>query len=260
MVESAYGKTHVWISGPESAPPLVLLHGGPSNSLQWKTNIKALSRNYRTFAIDIIIGTGRSINTGSIEKTSELVSWLDQTLAGLGLKDNINMMGLSYGGWIASQYALAGQKRLNKVILIAPAGTVSPLSMKWIKYAVLSLIPHRHFIRNFLYWVLPDFYRKDRSELDRHVEESFLAMRCFKPAHLLNPTVLTEADWKQIKIPLLFLIGENERIYPKKAAQVIKHLHSIAPQIRTKIIPDAGHDLTFVQAALVNKTILEFLK
>ncbi|MCK4941983.1 MAG: alpha/beta hydrolase [Candidatus Aminicenantes bacterium] len=260
VVKSSYGKTFVWISGPEEAPPLVLLHGGPSNSLQWIYNIQALSRNYRTYAIDIIIGTGRSINTRAIEKTSELVSWLDETLTGLGLENDINMMGLSYGGWITSQYVLARQNRLNKVILIAPAGTVSPLSMKWIKYAILTIIPHRHFMKNFLYWVLPDFYRKDRTELDRHIDDSYLAMRCFKPAKLLNPTVITEAEWKQLRTPLLFLIGENERIYSRKATEVVKYLNTVAPRISTKIIPRAGHDLVFVQAERVNRLVLEFLK
>ena len=259
MVESAYGKTHVWISGPESAPPLVLLHGGPSNSLQWKANIEALSKDYRTYAIDIIIGTGRSINTVSIEKTTELVSWLDQTLTGLGLEDNINMMGLSYGGWITGQYALSGKKRLNNVILVAPAGTVSPLSMKWIKYAVLSLIPHPHFIRSFLYWVLPDFYRMDRAELDLHVEESFLAMRCFKPVKLLNPTVLTEKEWRRIQTPILLLIGENERIYSRNAFEVTSRINTLAPRVRTEVIPGAGHDLVFVQAERINSLVLEFL-
>lgn len=260
MVKSSYGKTFVWISGPEEAPPLVLLHGGPSNSLQWTYNIQALSRNYRTYAIDIIIGTGRSVNTKKIEKTSELVEWLEETLTGLGLENDINMMGLSYGGWITSQYALTHQNQVDKIILIAPAATVSPLSLQWIKYAVLSIIPHQHFTENFLHWLLADFSRSDSAELNRLSEESFLAMRCFKPTMPVSPTVLTVDEWKKIRIPLLFLIGENEKIYGKSALETVQHLNQIAPHIKTEIIPDAGHDLTFVQAELVNKTILEFLK
>jgi pimeloyl-ACP methyl ester carboxylesterase/TM2 domain-containing membrane protein YozV len=260
MVKSQYGKTFVRISGPKQAPPLVLLHGGPSNSLQWIYNIEALSRNYRTFAIDIIIGTGRSITSRSIDKTSELITWLDEILTNLGLENNINMMGLSYGGWITSQYALARQNRLNKVILIAPAGTVSPLSMKWIKYAVLSIIPHRHFIKNFFCWLLPDFVKKNREDLSKFIDESFLSMRCFKPVKLLNPTVLTAAEWEQIRTPVLFLIGENEKIYSRIATDVIRHINTVAPRVRTEMIPRAGHDLTFVQAELVNRTVLEFLE
>ena len=33
----------------------------------------------------------------------------------------------------------------------------------------------------------------------------------------------------------------------------------MAPQITTEFIPDCGHDLTLVQAELVNRLILDFL-
>jgi len=259
-VNTSWGKTFVRISGPQEAPPFVLLHGGPSNSFQWTYNIKTLSQDYQTFAIDIIIGTGRSINTKKIENTPELIGWLDETLDGLGLKDKINIMGLSYGGWITSQYALKHQKRLNKVILIAPAGTVAPLSLTWIKYAIFSIVPHPYFMKNFFYWLMPDFVRKDGAEVTRIIEESFISIRCFKSQTLLNPTVLTDTELQNIKVPILFLIGEREKVYGRSVQQVIQRLNNVAPQIRTTIIPGAGHDLTFVQADLVNEKILEFLK
>jgi len=260
IVNTSFGKTYVRISGPKQASPLVLMHGGPSNSLQWIYNIEDLAQDYRTFAIDIITGTGRSVNTKKIEKASELVEWLEETLTGLGLENDINMMGLSYGGWITSQYALTHQNQVDKIILIAPAATVSPLSLQWIKYAVLSIIPHQHFTENFLHWLLADFSRSDSAELNRLSEESFLAMRCFKPTMPVSPTVLSVDEWKKIRVPLLFLIGENEKIYGKSAFETVQHLNQIAPHIKTEIISGAGHDLTFVQAELVNKTILEFLK
>jgi len=33
----------------------------------------------------------------------------------------------------------------------------------------------------------------------------------------------------------------------------------VAPNLQTRIVPGAGHDLTIVQADLVNRMILEFL-
>lgn len=48
MVDTSYDRTFVRISGPEGAPPLVLLHGMGGNSLQWIPNIEALSGHYRT--------------------------------------------------------------------------------------------------------------------------------------------------------------------------------------------------------------------
>ena len=53
------------------------------------------------------------------------------------------------------------------------------------------------------------------------------------------------------------LVGENEKIY--SAQQAIERLNAVAPEITTEVIPDAGHDLTFVQVDVVNRKILEFL-
>ena len=57
--------------------------------------------------------------------------------------------------------------------------------------------------------------------------------------------------------PALFLVGANEKIYSPQEA--VERLGRVAPQIQAEIIHDAGHDLTFVQAELVNQRVLAFL-
>jgi pimeloyl-ACP methyl ester carboxylesterase len=44
-VRTEFGTTHVIVSGPESAPPLVLLHGAGATALMWR----------RCYCIDTII-------------------------------------------------------------------------------------------------------------------------------------------------------------------------------------------------------------
>jgi len=44
------------------------------------------------------------------------------------------------------------------------------------------------------------------------------------------------------------------------AEKAVRRLNTVAPQITTEIIPGAGHDLTLVQAEVVNRTVLEFLQ
>jgi pimeloyl-ACP methyl ester carboxylesterase len=93
-------------------------------------NIVALSENYRTYAVDNIYDYGRSIYTRKIGIPDDFVGWLDELFTALKLGDNINIMGLSYGGWIAAQYALRLPERLNKIVLLAPVCTVLPLKLK----------------------------------------------------------------------------------------------------------------------------------
>jgi pimeloyl-ACP methyl ester carboxylesterase len=68
---------------------------------------------------------------------------------------------------------------------------------------------------------------------------------------------LTDSELQSFGVPVLFAVGENEKIY--SATEAVERLDEVAPQIQTRTIPGAGHDLTIVQAALVNRMILGFL-
>ncbi len=260
IVETSFGPTFVRASGSEDAPPLVLLHGVDGNSLQWIPNIEALSKHYRTYAVDGIYDCGLSIYTRSFEASDDFAGWLDGLFDAIELKNKINLVGLSYGGWQAIHYALRFPDRLAKIVLLAPAGTVLPIRLEWMTRAALCAIPHLHFTRNFIYWLLKDALRKDeatRKMVDEWVEISYVAMRSFKARRLVNPAVLADAELRSLKVPALFLVGENEKIYA--AQKAIQRLNKVAPQIKTELIPGAGHDLTIARAEIVNRKTLEFL-
>ena len=261
LVDTPYGQTFVRISGPGGAPPLVLLHGAGGDSLQWIPNIEALSKRYRVYAVDNINDYSRSIYTQIIKNADGYVNWLDELFSALKLGNNIRLMGLSYGGWLTGQYALHFPDRLDKIVLLAPAGTVLSLRIEWIMRAVLCFVPHRYFTRSFLFWLLEDLAHKDEASrimLEEEVDAVFVRMRCYKPIRLVNPTVLEDEELQRFKVPTLYLVGEHEKIY--SARKAIQRLHRVAPHIKTEIIPNAGHDLTIVQAEMVNTKVLEFLK
>lgn len=261
MVETTYGLTYVRISGPENAPVLVLLHGVGGNSLQWIPNVAGLSDSYRVYALDNIYDNGRSIYTSAMETPEDCVSWMDEVFTNLDLGDDINLVGLSFGGWLASQYALNHPGRLGKIVMLAPAATVLPISTEWVRRALLSFLPHRYFARRFMFWLLEDYVNQDeesRAMVEEWTDEAYVASRSFKLKTPVNPTVLSDYDLSHIRVPVLFMVGENEKIY--SADEAVARLNSVAPDIETEIIPGAGHDLTMVQADLVNQKILDFLE
>jgi len=257
MINTSYGNIHVRINGPLNAPPLVLLHGMNSNSLMWLPNIEDLSKNYRTYAIDDIHGNGRSIDTKTMNDPNDLNNWLDELFAALNLYD-INLVGMSYGGWQACQYALKFPNKINKLVLLAPAATVLKTSSIFTLRAILSLIPTRYFLKSLIYWVMADSVKKDENGMEKTVNFMYLASKCFKIRQSPAPTVLDDDELRSMEMPVLYLVGENEKIYsPTRAVERIKN---VAQQIKAEIIPNAGHDLTSVQNKMIDDKVLEFLK
>lgn len=263
IVQTSYGRTFIRISGPTDAPSLILLPSTSSSSLIWMPNIKTLSAQFRVYAVDNIYDVGRSINIRNIKDADDMVNWLDELFTTLTLGDGINLMGLSFGGWLTSQYTLAHPNRLSRVVWLAPVATVIDIPGEWAWRGILSAIPHRFFMKNFMVdWLFEDLsQKKDESstkQLEEIVTDALLGLKCYKFRMPITPSVLTDNELKSIMVPTLFLVGENEKIYPARKA--VERLNNLAPQIQTDIIPDAGHDLTIVQAELVNNKIIDFLK
>jgi pimeloyl-ACP methyl ester carboxylesterase len=258
MVTTTYGQTFVRVSGPINAPPLVLLHGMSSNSLMWIKSIEELSKDFRTYAVDDVYGNGRSIYTIPIKKSNDFVNWLNELFDELGLDNNINLMGMSYGGWQVSQYALEYPEKLNKIVLLSPAATILPINTEFAIRGLFTLIPVRYFTKSLMYWVFEDLVKKDRKMVDLTVDQIYKASKSFKSRRAPEPTVLDDNELKNIKTPTLYVLGVNEKIY--SAQKALKRINKIAPQIKTELIPNTGHDLLALKTELVNRKVLEFLK
>jgi pimeloyl-ACP methyl ester carboxylesterase len=260
MVDTSYGQTYVRISGPEAAPLLVLLHGAYVTSLSWAPHIEALSQHYRTFAVDNIYDYGRSVYAQRLTNPGDFVTWLDELFNALALGSDINLMGLSYGGWLTSLYATRYPNRLAKVIIIAPGATVLPVSLKTMLRSALITLPPRYFARSFFSWMFADSLKNTEigpAPVEEITDGVRLSIKSFKPMRVVMPTVLKDEELQSFKTPALFLVGENEKLY--SAHKAVQRLNKLAPQIKTEILPNAGHDLTLIHTELVNRRVLEFL-
>jgi len=261
IVQTSYGSTFMRISGPAEAPPLVLLPGGGSNSLIWFANIKSLSEEYRTYALDNIYDFGRSVYTRKFESGDDFAGWLDELFDSLRLGKDIRIIGYSYGGWVATQYALRHQERLSRVALVAPASTVMPISGEMLLDMISTLIPVRYFKERTMYRAAKDLVLMggDKKKIaDDRVDFIETAYRCFKFKSLPNPTVLTDSELQSLNVPVLYVVGSNETVCNPDSA--INRLNKAAPLIQTERISGTGHDLIFTHTDVVNGRILRFLK
>jgi pimeloyl-ACP methyl ester carboxylesterase len=256
-VATSYGPTFVRVGGPAGAPPLVLLPGAAATSLVWSPNIRELSRECRTFAVDQVGEFGKTLCRRPIRSFDDLVGWLNELFDGLELTD-VNLAGVSYGGALTAQYALRCPERLNKAVLVAPALTVLRAPMEFWVRIVWASIAGKKGLPAFVRWIFADMARQDPASIQATLEQLFLGMRSLQPRRAPIPPVLGDAEWDSLRVPTLFLAGEHEKVY--SAGKAAQRLRRVAAAVTPEIIPGAGHDLTFVQADLVSRRILEFLR
>jgi pimeloyl-ACP methyl ester carboxylesterase len=259
MIETFFGQTFVRINGPSDAPPLIFLPGSVLNSLMWLPNIGELSKKFRTYAVDNIYDSGRSIYNHAPKTPNDFMLWLDELFTKLDLNSGINLAGLSYGAWLAGLYALHAPNRIGKIVLMGhPA--ITPAKPGFILRFLSAFFSPKNF-EKFASWLFEDAIKKGGSQkvfADEMILDMQLTARCYKPFSTVVPKLLKDKELQSLVVPALFLIGENEKTFSVQKA--VQRLNKIAPQIKTEVIPQAGHDLTFAQPEIVVQNIIEFIQ
>jgi pimeloyl-ACP methyl ester carboxylesterase len=261
VVNTGYGPTYARVSGPKGAPPLVLLPGITATSLMWAPNVAAWSRDYRVYAVDLMSDYGLSKDTKVLWRAKDYLLWLDDYFNRLGFTDRFNLVGMSYGGWLAAIYAVAHPERLRKVALLAPGATVLRMNREFLKRSAFSGLLGGDASNHLFYWLFADgVSHPERCMIN--IEDFgnclYMGFKCFQQRFFVYLSVLSDREWRELKPPTLFLVGEHEKLYD--AGQALARLRRVAPQVRTGLIPEAGHDLTMVQAELINNKVLDFLR
>lgn len=120
-VPTREGETFVVACGPETAPPLVLLHGSMANATTWLGEIAVYAAHFRCYAVDIIGEPGFSAPSRPDLNSNAYVLWLEDVLAGLKL-ERANFLALSLGGLFTFQFGAARPDRIIALAGNAPAG------------------------------------------------------------------------------------------------------------------------------------------
>jgi pimeloyl-ACP methyl ester carboxylesterase len=258
-VSSRFGITHVVTSGPVDGPPLVLLHGTMTTLMMWLPNIADFSKTYRLYAIDIMGHPSKSIPNEPIRNAADFTEWLGVTLNGLNL-DRIFLAGISFGGWIALNFAMNEPARVRKLVLLSPAASFRSLSPRFGLRAVLSgIIPSRRMMNSFFAWMGLE------AAPGETVTQSLLDLIWLGGQHFRVPpetrrivgSVFTDEELSALQVPVLLLIGEKEVIYDPAAA--LARARRLIPNLEGVLVPQSGHAMSYTQHQIVDALVLEFL-
>lgn len=253
-VATNYGIAHIIISGPKTGEPLVLFHGTDASSTMWYPNIKEFSAGYRVYAIDFPLEAGKSVSN-CIKLSNKQVALFYDAIFKHFQMENINLLGVSRGGWMATYLALQPNNVIKKIVLLSPAQTFGGVANlgKVLSGINLKMFPSPKstdkFFDAFSYY--PD---KINSVFKNQL---YLAYKYgnSKP-RLLDMTQFSKKELKSLKIPVLVLIGDHDIVNSEK---IFIKAHKFLPNVETGVIKDAGHFISIDQSEIINKKVVEFL-
>lgn len=260
-ISNRFGVTHVVASGPRNAPPLVLLHGYWATLTMWTPNISELSRHHRVYAIDVMGQPSKSIPDEPIRNAADTVAWLAAVLDGLHLA-RISLVGMSYGGWLALNFAVAEPERVQALVLLSPAASVIALVKQFaLRGMLMLLLPTRFMVSAFMRWlgfaVDPDI-GLGRDTMTSAIDLMYLGLKHFRfPRETVMPTVFSDADLRAMQVPTLLLIGEREVIYDGEKA--LSRARRLIPNLEGELVADSSHEMTFRHHRLVDARVVDFL-
>ncbi len=255
-ISTSLGTTHVIANGSRQAPPVVLLPSLAASAIMWKPTVAALSKHFRTYAVDTIGQTGKSVPGRYFRSRSEMALWLTEVFDGLGVA-RASIVGSSYGAFLALNQASLAPDRVSRIVLIGPAATFVGFSWKFY-YVMLVRGPIRKLLRGKRApdsTTLPGGTRLAPGGWGRLM--SVTMSESARPT-LARPIVFGERELRAVKAPVLLLIGEREVLY--KPEQTLRLAMKRMPGLTGAVIPNADHLASISAPADVNARVLEFLR
>ena len=232
-IETTYGSTFITAYGDKSLPPLILLHGSGMNSIMWVDDIKKYSENFRVFAIDIIGEVGKSDEKRLPLKGPFYADWIKEVFDSLSIEKAI-IQGISLGGWLAAKFTIAYPERVEKLVLLCPAGIGPQRTSFLFKSLAHMLLGERGM--EILYQKIIGHQKMPQVML----EYQKIIGKHFN--YIQEPIPLfSDDELKRLAMPTILFVGAKDIMF--HSDKTAKRLGELVPHANINILPEAGHAL-----------------
>lgn len=234
--------------------PIVLLHG--MRSLTAASLFPALLATYSSVLAPSCPGFGGSKRPKDLDTIYDLVH-LQRAVLDAVPGDNITLVGLSFGGWLAAEVAAAGHPRLARLVLVDPVGIKIGDRETADIVDVFNRSPNE--VRRAA-WHDPDRFAPDFDEMEdediiRHARDwEALCLYAWHP-YMYNPQL---NRWLgRIAVPTLVVWGESDGIVTPAYGRAFAGL---IPGARFETIAGAGHHPEVEQPEALSQRIAPFMR
>ena len=233
MVNTSYGETFIIAMGKEELPPLILLHGSGMNSAMWIQEMEEYSQTHRVYAVDMPGEPGKSDETQLPFKGDDFANWLNDVFNALSVK-KASIIGISLGAWLGTKFAIKYSQKVDKLILLCPAG-IGPQKKSFIlKFLFYSLLGEKGIDK--LYYKING---------DKLIDEIMLNYQKLIAKHFNfrteNIPLFSDDELRKLTMPVsLFVGGKDVMLHSEKTA---KRLGSLLSHAEINLIPEEGHSI-----------------
>ena len=244
-IEVAGGGIRLFEDG--SGDPLLLLHHSTGN-VGWLPLYAQLAGSFAVMVPDLP-GYGQSMRPTWAREPRDLAILVHQLLDTLDL-NQVVLVGLGLGGFIAAEMATMNQQRLSRLVLIGAAG-IKPDEGEIVDQ---MMVPHHDYLKAA--------FRDDESfeqhfgdEVTPEIDElwdfsrEMTARIAWRPYmfNLRLPHLLA-----QVRTPTLLVWGEHDRVVPLDCG---RQYERALPNARLEVVADAGHALDMEQPEALARLI-----
>ena len=251
-------ETNYEIHGSEGAPWLVLSHSLACSVRMWDPQIEALKGRYRILAYDTR-GHGASGAPAGPYSLEMLADDLKALLDAVGAK-NPHYCGLSMGGMIGQTFALK-YPGVFRTLTLADTTSRYPAEA-WPQWQARIKTAEEQGMAPLVQatlerWFTEPFRRQNPGAVEavRKLIVSTPVAGYVGCCHAIPKIDLT-ARLKEIKCPILVIVGEND---PGTPPAMAREIHENAPGSRLAILPQAAHLANLENPAAFTKAMQDFL-
>lgn len=244
--------------------PLLILNGIMMSTKSWAPFEKALTKNNIKLILLDLLDQGESDKYELDYDQSIQVEVVKSLIDELDIKKT-NIMGTSYGGEVALQFAVKYQERIERMVL---ANTVARTNA-WLKeigeaWNLAVDNPHAYYSTTIPVIYSPMFYdrrfdwMKNRKELltkTTFSQESFLKSMIRLTNSANNHNVVDEL--KNVKVQTLIIGCEQDHITPLEEQRMMVKL---MPNAELVILPDTGHAAFYERPLLFTSILTGFIQ
>jgi pimeloyl-ACP methyl ester carboxylesterase len=262
------GVTHYELGNPSLDQTVVLVHGFSVPYFIFDPTFHFLTQcAFRVLRYDLF-GRGFSDRPDTRYNIDFFVKQLAGLLDALSLNRPVSLIGLSMGGPITAAFTARHPERVDKLVLIDPAGVRVVILSRILKAAaapligeaILSLVGSGGMIKN----IASDIFDK---RLVEHFQQRYrvqMQYRGFRRAilstirnNMLHSFIDTYRKVGSLNKPTLLIWGRHDTTVPLRHSD---DLRAAIPNIEFHIIEDCSHIPHFEKPEETNALLLKFLR